>query len=557
MPDRPLSAGQAGFLQDEVFWRGLFDIHLDPLAFIDADYRILRANLALANALGCRQEDLAGRTCYELFHGSACPAPFCPHSRLLSDGCEHACEAFLDRLGGSFWISVTPVFDNTGMLVGCLHIARNVTAYKTLEGELRTAQKEVEERAEERALELKEHLRFEQVLVSLALNLGRALADAELRAHIQQGVSDIGAAGRFGRCVFWKVTGGTAFELGRFEDAGHALPEQARELTSVAAPWLFAEPNGSCCMVTDDADVERCAATMRPLWSGDAGYALVAERRVSFSKARMALSSERLSLFCHIMGDAVRRQAGAQESRRLREEMANLDRMARLGQLSATLAHELNQPLAATLCNAQAASRLLRQPEPDLGEACSALDDIVSSARHAGEVMRHTRALFKGEDQVYHPVDLQTLVPAVLKLLSEEIALAGAIIVRQDSPVPLVQGNVVQLQQVLINLIKNALDAVCLTAAENRKVIVETGRDGQGAAVLSVKDSGPGLAAGEEEKVFQPFYSRKAEGMGMGLPICRQIIKHHGGVIAAKRMPEGGACFTVTLPTPHAPGAGA
>lgn len=205
MPERPIPAGSVAFRQDEVFWRGLFDIHLDPLAFIDANYRIVRANLALAQALGCRQEEVAGRYCYELFHGGDCPAEGCPHSRLLADGCEHAWETTLERLGGSYWISVTPVFDNTGVLVGCLHIARNVTAYKKLESELRAARNEVEARAELRTLELGEHLKFEQVLVSLALNLGKTLADADVKALIQKSVEDICSTGRFSRCVFWKV----------------------------------------------------------------------------------------------------------------------------------------------------------------------------------------------------------------------------------------------------------------------------------------------------------------------------------------------------------------
>lgn len=548
MPERPTAAGRARFLQDQVFWRGLFDIHLDPLAFIDSNFRIVRANLALAKALGCRQEEVTGKFCYELFHGSKCPGENCPHSRLLADGCEHACEAVLDRLGGSYWISVTPVFDNTGLLVGCLHIARNVTAYKTLESELRSARNEVEARAEARTRELKEHLKFEEVLVSLALSLGRALSDADIKALVRQGVEDIGKAGRFGRCVFWTLKGHSASALACYEDAGHSLSPQPTEVTRQTAPWMSACLSEVGVSETTEAGVEQIAVSVTPLWSGDTAYALVAERRTTVSSDRMALSSERLRLFCHVMADALQRRASALESQRLRDELAHLDHMARLGQLSATLAHELNQPLVATLCNAQAAVRLLRQQQPDVGEACLALDDIVTSARRAGDVMKHTRALFKGEEQAHQPVDLLSLVTVVLKLLRDEIAFSGAVIHRQDSSIPLVLGNVVQLQQVLINLIKNALDAVRPMEEGKRRIVVATRCDEEGNASVSVADSGPGLKKGEVEKIFQPFYTGKTDGMGMGLTICSQIVKHHGGKIYVSNAPSGGACFTVTFP---------
>jgi C4-dicarboxylate-specific signal transduction histidine kinase len=248
------------------------------------------------------------------------------------------------------------------------------------------------------------------------------------------------------------------------------------------------------------------------------------------------------------MGDALRRQASALESLRLREELTHLDRMARLGQLSASLAHELNQPLAATLCNAQAATRLLRQPQPDVLEACSALDDIVASARRAGDVMKQTRALFKGEEPAPQPIDLNALITAVLKLLRDEITFIGAVMIRLDSIIPPVLGNVVQLQQVLINLIKNALDAVKSEGEGNRRITLSTRVAETGTVVLCVADSGSGIKEGEEDRIFQPFHTGKPDGMGMGLPICRQIVKHYGGTITATRLPEGGACFTVSLP---------
>lgn len=556
MSDRTAQSESVASRLDEIFWRGLFDIHLDPLAFIGADYRIIRANLALASALGCTAEELEGRFCYEVLHAHACPVEDCPHTRLLADGCAHACELQLDRLGGCFWVSVTPVFDDSGLLVGCLHIARNVTAYKTLESELRAARNEVEARAEARASELKENLQFEQLLVSLALNLGRSLSDAELIELIRSGVSDIGATGGFGRCAFWALKGDCAQVMARYEEPSHLLPPQACEAVRETDGWLFEALNGSGMSESADDDVERCVVSMFPLWAGDTAYALVAERRRSHASTRMALSVERLRLLCHVMGDALRRQAGVLEAQRLREELARLDQVARLGQLSAALAHELNQPLAATLCNAQAAARLLSQTPPDVDEVRSALEDIVSSARRAGDVMRQTRALFKGGAQVTQPVDPQALVTGVLKLLRDDIALAGADVVSRAGPqVHAVLGDIVQLQQVLINLIRNALDAVRSMPAGQRVITVSVEENASSSVVLSVKDTGKGIAAGEEESIFIPFRTDKPEGLGMGLPICQQIVKRHGGTIRARRVPEGGTCLVVALPAGSPPAA--
>jgi len=202
----------------EKFWRGLFDIHVDPLAFLDAHYRIVRVNHALAMAIGCRPEDLEGRFCYEVFHGQSCPIEECPHARLLMDGCAHAGELVVSALGGVHWISVTPVFDTDGALVGSLHIARNVSRYKNLEAELREARDAMAARADERTRELKQHLRLEQLLVSFALESGRARSESDLRRLVSAGVTEIAMVGGYARCVFWQVYGGVANVVASFEE---------------------------------------------------------------------------------------------------------------------------------------------------------------------------------------------------------------------------------------------------------------------------------------------------------------------------------------------------
>jgi len=557
MPEWPIAAESLAARLDLGFWRGLFDIHLDPLAFIDTRYRVVRANRALAEALGCRPEELAGRSCFEIFHGGTCPVETCPHTRLLRDGCAHASELSLAPLGGCYWVSVTPVFDDSGQLLGCLHIARNVTAYKKLEAELRAARDEVEARAVSREREMEKHLQFERLLVSLVLSLSRSVSEAELKASIKEAVSEIGASGGFGACAFWRVTEGRAFALASYEESSHGLPQMPVETSREDEPCLFEALERPGFVEAVSGDVERCAVGLPPLWPGDTAYALLAVRRISRSSTRLALSGERLRLLCQVMGDALRRQAGAVEAQSLREELARLDRMARLSQLAAALAHELNQPLAATLCNAQAAASMLDGSSPDIPEVRSALDDIVTSARRAGDVMRQTRALFTGGQQTRHLVDLRLLVDSTIKLLRGEIALSGAeVAARCEGAPPAVLGDIIQLQQVLTNLIRNALDAVRSAPEGSRRVTVEVLKTPDGSAELRVADSGPGFPEGMEEAIFVPFRTGKADGMGLGLPICRQIVNQHGGTITAKRQEGGGALLTVVLPRPDPDGAG-
>lgn len=548
MADRDNEANVFPSRLDTAFWSDLFDIHVAPLAIVDTSYRIVRANRALAQALGGGPEELAGRLCYEVFHDDVCPVGACPHARLLDDGCAHASELKLERLGGHFCVSVTPLFDTAGRLRGSLHIAQNVSAYKQLEEQLRAARDTLAARAEARAAELRRHLQFEELLVSVALRLGPSLSERESKRVVQSCVTQIAEAGGFDRCVFWRVSGDRAQAVARHV-ATEGLPPLPDETSAKQDPWLFAALEGSGICADDGGAGQRWVVSLPSEWAGDQTFVLLADVRPAGDGADPFLSGERLQLLCRLMGDALLRQAGIRETQRLREALARLEQLARLGQLSAALAHELNQPLAATLCNAQAAARLLCQEPPDLPEACSALDDIIASARRAGDVMRQTRALFKGGAERMSPVELRALVGAALKLLEDDISCAGAEIVREDAAdVPAVLADDVQMQQVLINLMRNALDAVSDKVEGQRVITVSTRKAEDGGALMTVEDNGRGLPDDDLELIFLPLQTSKRHGMGIGLTICRQILAHLGGEIRAERVPSGGARFVVSLP---------
>jgi two-component system sensor kinase FixL len=235
--------------------------------------------------------------------------------------------------------------------------------------------------------------------------------------------------------------------------------------------------------------------------------------------------------------------------RQLEADLAHMNRLGIMGELTASLAHELNQPLTGILTNAQAARRFLQMRPPDLGELDGALTDIIEDDRRAGEVIQRLRDLLrKGEFQRLS-LDLNALIEDIVKLLSSDAIIRNARMTLDLYPgLPPVTGDRVQLQQVVLNLLVNAMEAMDDGKRTEQRLTVRTALADSRLVIVSVEDGGPGLGTDAEEQVFDPFYTTKREGMGMGLPIARSIINAHGGAIWAMNNPTGGATFHFTLP---------
>jgi two-component system, LuxR family, sensor kinase FixL len=246
--------------------------------------------------------------------------------------------------------------------------------------------------------------------------------------------------------------------------------------------------------------------------------------------------------------DVTRRRQEAEWACQL-SALAHLSRVAMLGELSASLAHELNQPLTAILSNVQAAQRFMAANEPDLDEVREILAEIVDDDNRASAVIRRLRVLFRNEGRALEPVEIGSVLTDVAGLIGSEAVLRHiqtAFVV--DRNLPLVLGDRVQLQQVVMNLVLNAFDAVQPSPEGERCVTARALVDGQGRVEVKVRDSGSGLFGNLPEKVFEPFFTTKPTGMGIGLSICRSIVEAHGGAITAENNPEGGATFWFTLP---------
>jgi PAS domain S-box-containing protein len=232
-----------------------------------------------------------------------------------------------------------------------------------------------------------------------------------------------------------------------------------------------------------------------------------------------------------------------------RNELAHLSRVAMLGELSGSLAHELNQPLAAILSNAQAALRFLENNTVDLGEVRSILADIAEDDKRAGEVIRRLRGLLKKEEIHQDSLDMNEVVTEVLKLVRSDLLNRNVIVDTAFAPdLPPVLGDRVQLQQVVLNLVVNACDAMQDNAMLDRRLVVRTdGVDGTRLEV-TVADRGVGIPSDQLERVFEPFVTTKKTGMGLGLAVCRSIINAHGGRIWATNSADRGAILHFEMP---------
>ena len=227
--------------------------------------------------------------------------------------------------------------------------------------------------------------------------------------------------------------------------------------------------------------------------------------------------------------------------------LAHATRVATLGELTATIAHEINQPLAAIVTSGDAALRWLAREQPDLQEARAAIDRVISDGRRAGEVIRRVRSLAKKSEQRKALLSINDVVEESLALVQREIAGHGIAVQRElATGLAPIQADRIQLQQVLINLIMNAVQA--MDSVDERRLVLRTFAGEDGSVNVQVRDSGPGLDEDAEKRVFDTFFTTKPAGMGMGLSICRSIVEAHEGRIWTIRNEDRGATFQLNLP---------
>jgi PAS domain S-box-containing protein len=247
--------------------------------------------------------------------------------------------------------------------------------------------------------------------------------------------------------------------------------------------------------------------------------------------------------------DITPRKIAEAEARQYHAEVGHLSRVAAVGELAASIAHELNQPLSGIISNAGAGQRFIDRGNVDLLEIRDLLGDIMADGRRAGDVIRGIQSMVKKGAPIRQRVNLNDLVISVARMVGPNATLQSCELETFLEPdLPAVEADPVQLQQVLLNLVINALDAMSDTPLSRRKVVIVTGRNADGAIRTSVRDYGVGISEEARDRLFDHFFTTKAQGLGMGLAIVRSIVESHGGAIRSENVEGGGAQFHFTLP---------
>jgi PAS domain S-box-containing protein len=237
------------------------------------------------------------------------------------------------------------------------------------------------------------------------------------------------------------------------------------------------------------------------------------------------------------------------EHQRQSMELARVGRVAVMGELAASLAHEVNNPIGAIVANASVGQRLIAADKIETKELKELFDDIVADGHRAGEIIRGIRNMVRKSEARRCVIRINDTIQDLARIVhGEAVGRDVRVTAEADSDAGLVWGDPVQLLQVFLNLTINAFEAMTARPSDARRLVIRAGRDGNGDVLVTVRDSGPGFPSGIAEKLFEPFFSTKREGTGMGLAISRSIIEAHGGTLSGENCDGGGACFTVRLP---------
>jgi two-component system, LuxR family, sensor kinase FixL len=303
------------------------------------------------------------------------------------------------------------------------------------------------------------------------------------------------------------------------------------------------------------ADIDKAWTFLAAIWSGQSSYEaetvintaegrqLVVLYNVAFPANRPALDMVLISIM-----DVTARREAENQLHAARTELAHVTRVATLGELTVSIAHELNQPLAAVVTNGGAGLRWLKRDVPDLEKVRSSMEGMIADAQRASDIIKNLRALSVKSPPKPIQINLNAVLDETVALVRREIDI-NQVSLRFDlaADLPEVNGDRVQLQQVILNLLLNAIQAMAHAAGNTRKLLIETFAE-ERSALVKIHDNGPGLTPEVRENLFDPFYTTKPDGMGMGLSICRSIVTAHGGSIRASSQPGAGTTFEFTIP---------
>ncbi|MGA1842546.1 MAG: MEDS domain-containing protein [bacterium] len=284
--------------------------------------------------------------------------------------------------------------------------------------------------------------------------------------------------------------------------------------------------------------------------SYDIEHRIIVEGRVRWLREKVEIEFNKKGEAIRAIGivqDITDRKTAEEDVHRLKNELMHTTRISTVGELTATLAHELNQPLTAILSNAQAAQRMIAHRNPEMSEILEILSDIVHEDRRANDIIHKCRELLRRSEFNFEHLDINQVIQEIIPLIKSDLLIKDiSLQLDLDEHILPVRGERIQIQQVILNLIANSLDA--MNKVKSKKLIIRTEQTDASSVRISVEDSGTGIDECDTEDLFAPFYTTKNDGMGMGLAISRSIINTHGGKLWAENNPGHGATFFFTIP---------
>jgi len=398
---------------------------------------------------------------------------------------------------------------------------------------------------------LAKRLRLEQLVAQLAMTFGH-LSTVEFDLEVQRGlraVADFLEVDRAGLIEFSRA-GAVArcWAIENWLDVGDFpwMADRLRRGDFVTVLGLDAFPDGAAVDRRSYRTYRVKPQVAAPLEVGGRVVGALVFSTIGDQRAASDDLKRQLQLLGEVFANLLSRKETEVELQKLRRDLGHVNRVSTIGQLTASLAHELSQPLTAILSGAQAARRLIEAEPVDRGQFREILSDLVEDGKRAAAVIHGLRLLLKKGDPQLTPLDLNETVSEVARLIRGDALMRDiSIRLELDPALPVAQGDRVQLQQVLLNLALNAMDAIQESRTGDRTLLLRTARGRLGVVRVAVRDTGVGI---DMERIFEAFYTTKADGMGMGLAIARSIIEAHGGELEAENNPDGGATLSFTLP---------
>ena len=517
-----------------------FDFYeLAPVGYITVSKQglIIEANLTAATMLGMARgvPGLAHPIFSQFIHIEDQDIYYRFRKQLLETGNTQACELRIVKKDSPvFWAHmVATAAQNTDGAPVCRVVISDVSEHKSLEDELLTARNELKQKVLDRTQDL---VSVDASLRTEILHRKKskiALHESEERYRIlfSRAINGMCIMSTEGKLLevnesFAKMHGYSIREMLQMEITDLDTP-QTSQLAPERIKRILAEKTLTCELEHYHKD----------------GHIFPLEVSASL------ISAGEVSCIQCSYQDITDRKQAEQTLRKQQAELALRSRLAAVGEFAASIAHEVNQPLGAIMNNARAAQHFLSSATPVIKEAHDALQDIFNDSQRASEVILNLRSFLKMREADLVMIDINTVITEVFSILHHEIGDRHVSTTLELSPdMPQVEGNHTELQQVIMNLILNGCDAMVEVDHQRRHLFIRTAVDELNGIVVAVQDSGTGLNTNEIDRVFDPYYTTKREGLGIGLSISKSILAAHGGRIWAANNPEGGATFYFTLP---------